>query len=204
MGARPFHFTINTYLTPLWELSTLAAIGFIFSLRFGTFCTARRGIFFNIYMDNHHQQLLTKEGLETLKKEHEELVTVKRPAAVSRLAEAREAGDLSENSEYTDAKQDLSFIDGRIAELEEILHAAKIITTKSSNGHVDIGSKVTLHVNGKQEVFHLVGEWEADPMNKKISHESPLGKALIGKRVGEQVEVEAPAGKIKYKVLGVA
>lgn len=161
-----------------------------------------KGDFFQ-YMDNqNHQQLLTQEGLETLKVEYEELAKVKRPLAVTRLSEAREAGDLAENSEYTDAKQDLSFIDGRIAELEEILHAAKIITVKP-NGHIDIGSKVTLHVNGKKEMFHLVGEWEADPMNKKISHESPLGKALIGKHVGEQVEVEAPAGKIKYKILEV-
>ena len=154
-------------------------------------------------MDIHHQQLLTQEGLNSLKAEYEELVKVKRPVAVSRLADAREAGDLSENSEYTAAKQDLSFMDGRIAELEELIHTAKIITVKS-NGHIDMGSKVTLHVNGKQEMFHLVGEWEADPMNKKISHESPLGKALMGKKVGEQVEVEAPAGKVKYKILEVA
>jgi len=154
-------------------------------------------------MDNHnHQQLLTKEGLEALKKEYQELVKVKRPATVVRLSDAREAGDLSENSEYVSAKQDLSFIDGRIAELEEILHGAKIISPKST-GAIDVGSKVILHVNGKKEEFLLVGEWEADPMNKKISHESPLGKALLGKKVGEIVEVEAPAGKIKYKILEI-
>lgn len=153
-------------------------------------------------MDNQNQQLLTQEGLDALKAEHEELVRVKRPATVIRLSEAREAGDLSENSEYVAAKQDLSFMDGRIAELEEIIHAAKIINRKN-NGHIDVGSKVVLHVNGKKEEFSLVGEWEADPMHKKISHESPLGKALLGKQVGETVEVEAPAGKIKYKVLEV-
>jgi len=154
-------------------------------------------------MDNHnHQQLLTKEGLDSLKAEHEELVKVKRPATVVRLSDAREAGDLSENSEYVSAKQDLSFIDGRIAELEEILHAAKIISPKAT-GLIDLGSKVILHVNGKKEEFLLVGEWEADPMRKKISNESPLGKALLGKQVGEIVEVEAPAGKIKYKVLEI-
>lgn len=201
MGARPHDFTINTYLTPIRQLSTLAAIAFKFSSLMSGIITTQREIFFN--MDNHnHQQLLTKEGLEALKVEYDELVKTKRPAAVTRLSDAREAGDLAENSEYTDAKQDLSFIDGRIAELEDLLHAAKIITVKP-NGHIDIGSKVTLHVNGKKEMFHLVGEWEADPTNKKISHESPLGKALLGKRVGEQVEVEAPAGKIKYKILEV-
>jgi len=154
-------------------------------------------------MDNHnHQQLLTQEGLDTLKAEHEDLIKTKRPIAVVRLSDAREAGDLSENSEYVAAKQDLSFIDGRIAELEEILRAAKVIKPQLK-GQVDIGSKVTLHVNGKQEEFSLVGEWEADPMNKKISHESPLGKALIGKKSGETVEVDAPAGKVKYKILNI-
>lgn len=154
-------------------------------------------------MDNRsHQQLLTKEGLDTLRSEYDDLVKVKRPATVTRLSDAREAGDLSENSEYVAAKQDLAFIDGRIAELEEILHGAKVISPKKT-GQIDIGSKVILHVNGKKEEFSLVGEWEADPMNKKISHESPLGKALLGKKVGETAEVEAPVGKIKYKIVEI-
>jgi transcription elongation factor GreA len=146
--------------------------------------------------------ILTKEGLADLKREHEELVNVKRPEAVARLAAARELGDLSENSEYAAAKQDLSFMDGRIVELEEILHGAKVITSHTKS-HVDVGCKVTLTINGKKEVFSLVGEWEANPTEKKISHESPLGKALLGKKVGEEVEVEAPAGKILYKVMHI-
>lgn len=153
-------------------------------------------------MDTNGKVILTKEGLEELKREHNELVNVKRPEAVARLANARELGDLSENSEYAAAKQDLSFMDGRILELEEILHGAKVVTNHTKS-HVDVGCKVTLHINGKKEVFTLVGEWEADPMQKKISHESPLGKALMGKKVGEKVEVEAPAGKILYKVLHI-
>ena len=153
-------------------------------------------------MDPNNKVLLTKEGLAELKREHEVLVNVKRPEAVARLAAARELGDLSENSEYAAAKQDLSFMDGRILELEEILHGAKVITNHGKS-HVDVGSKVTLHVNGKKEMFMLVGEWEADPKEKKISHESPLGKALLGKKVGEKVEVEAPAGKVLYKVLHI-
>jgi transcription elongation factor GreA len=150
-------------------------------------------------MDPNNKILLTKEGLAELKKEYEELVNVKRPAAVTRLASARELGDLSENSEYTAAKDDLSFMEGRIAELEEIMHTAKIVSSHGKS-HVDVGCKVTVTINGKKEVFSLVGEWEADPKEKKISHESPLGKALMGKKVGEQVEVEAPAGRILYKV----
>ena len=146
--------------------------------------------------------VVTKEGLDALKAEYEELVNVKRPEAVTRLATARDQGDLSENSEYTDAKQSLSFIDGRIAELEVVLHDVKVVTTHAK-GQVDVGCKVTLHINGKKEEFTVVGEWEADPASKKISHESPLGKALLGKKVGEKVEVEAPAGKILYKILHI-
>jgi len=146
--------------------------------------------------------VVTKEGLDALKAEYEELVNVKRPEAVTRLATARDQGDLSENSEYTDAKQSLSFIDGRIAELEVVLHDVKVVTTHAK-GQVDVGCKVTLHINGKKEEFTVVGEWEADPQARKISHESPLGKALLGKKVGEKVEVEAPAGKILYKILSI-
>lgn len=153
-------------------------------------------------MDIHSKVLLTKEGLAELKKEYDELVQVKRPAGVVRLSAARELGDLSENSEYAAAKQDLSFIDGRILELEEILHGARVITSHKK-GQVDVGCKVTLHIDGKKEMFTVVGEWEADPNEKKISHESPLGKALMGKKVGEKVEVEAPAGKILYKILHI-
>lgn len=146
--------------------------------------------------------VVTKEGLDALKAEYEELVNAKRPEAVTRLATAREQGDLSENSEYTDAKQSLAFIDGRVAELEVVLHDVKVVTTHAK-GQVNVGCKVTLHINGKKEEFTVVGEWEADPASKKISHESPLGKALLGKKVGEKVEVEAPAGKIFYKILNI-
>ena len=146
--------------------------------------------------------LLTKQGQLELQVEYKDLVGNKRPAAVARLSDARDLGDLSENSEYASAKQDLVFIDGRIAELEEILHGAKVITSHPK-GLVDVGCKVTIHMNGKKDVFHVVGEWEADPASKKISHSSPLGKALMGKKVGEKIEVEAPAGKILYKVIRI-
>ena len=152
--------------------------------------------------NHNHTVVLTKDGLTELKHEHEELAKIKRPEAVKRLSDARDLGDLSENSEYAAAKQDLAFIDGRIAELEEILHSEKVVTNNVKT-HVDVGSKVTIHVNGKRDEFTVVGEWEADPSNKKISHESPLGKALIGKKVGDAVEVEAPAGKILYKIVEI-
>ena len=149
---------------------------------------------------NH--QVLTKEGLEELRGEYTELKGLKRPETVKRLSDARELGDLSENSEYAAAKQDLAFIDGRILELEEIIHTARVITSHGKI-NIDVGAMVTLHVNGKKDTFSLVGEWEADPMNKKISHSSPLGKALMGKKVGDEIEVNAPAGKIKYKILSI-
>lgn len=146
--------------------------------------------------------LLTKEGLEELKKEHENLLGLKRPGLVTRLAEARSQGDLAENSEYTAAKQDLAFVDGRIAELELIIHEAKVVVSHSKKA-VDVGCQVTLHIGKKKEVYTIVGEWEANPMQKKISHSSPLGKALLGKRVGEAVEVDAPVGTIIYKIIHI-
>lgn len=158
-------------------------------------------------MNNNKKIYLTKEGLAELKKEYEELTKVKRPDVLSRVSQARNLGDLSENAEYVAAREELSFIDGRIEELEELLKQASIIHEGNSRGDhkgvIKLGSKVTLHSNGKKEIFTVVGEWEADPTDKKISHESPLGKALIGKKIGEGVEVEAPAGKIKYTIVDV-
>lgn len=153
-------------------------------------------------MDQTQKVVLTKEGLNQLKKEYDDLANKKRPEVVARLAVARGQGDLAENSEYAAARQDLAFIDGRIAELETVISEAQVISSHSKS-KVDIGCKVTLHVNGKKDTFLIVGEWEADPTEKKISHSSPLGKALLGKKVGEKVEVEAPVGKINYKILSI-
>lgn len=150
---------------------------------------------------------LTKEGFAELKKEYEELTKIKRPEVLERVSQARDLGDLSENAEYVAAREELSFIDGRIGELEELLKQASLIHEANgktgAHAAVKLGSTVTLHVGGKKEVFTVVGEWEADPADKKISHESPLGKALMGKHVGEKVEVEAPAGKVLYTISAV-
>ena len=148
--------------------------------------------------------LVTPQGLEQLKKEFEELANVKRPKAVKRLADAKAEGDLSENSEYSAAVEELSFIDGRVSELEEIIRQAKtVIHTKNGNGNIELGSKVTVKANGHSVVFSIVGEWEADPKLKKISHSSPLGKALIGKNKGDKVEVTAPVGKVMYQIVSI-
>ena len=148
---------------------------------------------------------LTKDGLEELKEEYEELTKKKRPDVVTRLAEARDMGDLSENAEYVAARDELSFIDGRIDELEEVLRQVVIIEEPKSgkNTVVTLGSTVTVHIGRKKEDFTVVGEWEADPADKKISDQSPLGKALMGKKIGEKVEVEAPAGKVLYTIVSV-
>ncbi len=149
---------------------------------------------------------VTKEGLEELRKELDELNNVKRPQVLDRVSQARSMGDLSENSEYTAAREELSLMDGRIEELAEIIKSANLIEETHQSGkkaQVELGAAITLSVNGKKEEFSLVGEWEADPKNKKISHESPLGKALIGKMIGEKVEVEAPAGKLVYTIVGI-
>lgn len=150
---------------------------------------------------------LTKEGQEDLKKEYEELTKVKRPELLDRVSQARNQGDLSENAEYTAARDELNFVDGRIEEIDEVLKQVVLIedTTKSggANAAVALGSKVTVKVGKKEELFTVVGEWEADPANKKISHESPLGKALLGKGKGDEVEVDAPAGKVVYTVVSV-
>ena len=147
---------------------------------------------------------LTKDGLEELKKEHIELAKVKRPEVVIRVSDARNQGDLSENAEYSAAREELAFIDGRIDELVEMLKHVELIDT-SAGGHaiISLGSEVTIKIDGKEAVYRVVGEWEADPAEKKISHESPLGKALLGKKSGESVEVEAPAGKVLYTVVSV-
>lgn len=143
---------------------------------------------------------LTSGGLKELKAELKQLVDEKRPQLIDRVAEARAHGDLSENSEYTAAREDLAFVEGRVDELEELIAKAKVIQNTDSNGEVILGCKVTVKVNEEEQTFEMVGEWEADPMEKKISHTSPLGMALLGKKQGDTVEIEAPAGKVKYLI----
>jgi len=150
---------------------------------------------------------LTREGLEKIEKELNLLVNVKRPEIVERiverLASSRKTGDMTEETEYTQAKQELVFVDERIDELQEVIDKAMIIDEDHNNcQEVKLGCKckVTVKNIGKENIFHLVGEWEADPAQAKISHQSPLGQSLLGKKIGEKVEVQAPAGKIVYTI----
>ncbi|NTU72637.1 transcription elongation factor GreA [Candidatus Roizmanbacteria bacterium] len=145
----------------------------------------------------------TQEGYNKLQLEHDDLVKNKRSAAIDRLQKARAMGDLSENSEYVAAKEDLAFVEGRIQELEELFKYAEIVEQTVQEGVADLGSKITVDINGKQVVFTLVGEFEADPAQRKLSQTSPIGQALFGKKIGESVEIEVPAGKLLYKILDI-
>jgi len=150
-----------------------------------------------------NQIKITKDGLEALKRELSVLVDEKRPRVVERLANARSQGDLSENSDYQSAREELEFLDGRIDEIEDVLKNVKVVSNGGNGTSIGVGTKVSLKVNGKSHLYEIVGEWEADPVNKKISHTSPLGQALIGKKVGEKVAVDAPAGKVLYEILTI-
>lgn len=149
--------------------------------------------------------LITPEGLEKLKAELKDLVEARRPEVINRIKGAKELGDLSENAEYSAAKDEQSFIEGRIQELEEIIKHAKIADSASShNGTVNIGSHVTVVVEGEQDQFEIVGPTESDPAKGKISVDSPVGKALLGHKAKDTVKVQTPDGPIEYKVIATA
>lgn len=145
---------------------------------------------------------LTQAGLDALVKELDQLVNTKRPKVVERLSRARQEGDLSENSDYISAKEELEFLDGRIEQLQNVVDHAQVVKS-NSNGVVAVGTVVHVAVNGSKHEFSIVGEWEADPTARKISYSSPLGQALVGKKKGDEVQVEAPAGQITYKIIDV-
>lgn len=146
---------------------------------------------------------LSKEKLEELKKELERLKTEGRKEVAEHLKKAKEYGDLSENAEYTEAKEEQQRLEGRIAELENIIRNAIIIKKSTKGDRIKIGSVVHLKRDGKIYKYIIVGIDEADPSAGKISNESPLGRALLNKKIGESVEVSAPSGKIIYKILKI-
>ncbi len=146
---------------------------------------------------------ITKKGYEALKSELERLRRVERPKVIEAIAEARSHGDLSENAEYDAAKERQSFIESRISELEQKLASARIIDTANlSSDTVVFGATVLLLdlQSNEQKQYTLVGQDEADLKNAKISVQSPVGRALIGRRVGDQVEVKTPARVVEYEV----
>jgi len=147
---------------------------------------------------------LTAEGAARMRTELEELTGPKREELAARLRSAIQMGDLSENADYHKAKEDQGFLEGRIRELDYILRNAVIIENNGDKGVVSIGSHVTIQEEDfPEETFYLVGPTEADPAKGKISHESPIGRALIDHKVGETVEAETPGGVIKLKILKI-
>lgn len=150
--------------------------------------------------------LLTQEGYDKIVAEHEELVSVKRAEVAARIKEAISYGDISENAEYDSAKNEQAELEERIHELEEILRKAKIVQDEDIKGDaVNIGLKVTVKDldTGEKEVFSIVGATESDPFNGKISTESSVGKALMGKKKNETVAIEVPDGIINYKIMKI-
>jgi len=145
---------------------------------------------------------LSKEGLEQLKKELEGL-KLKRQEIAQRLEEAKALGDLSENTEYLQAKEAQGFNEGKILELEEVLKNAVVISKNGGNSIVQIGGTVEVNSQGEKQAFTIVGSEEAEPAKGKISNESPLGKAFLGHKAGDSVEVETPRGKANYKIISV-
>ncbi len=148
---------------------------------------------------------LTAEGIENLRQELDYLVNVRRPELARILRKAIQQGDLSENADYIAAKEEQAFLEGRIQQIETILRYAVVIESNGPEGVAQLGSWVTVLEEGRDEpeVFQIVGPAEADPLNGKVSNESPLGRALLGCRVGDVVTVDAPAGRITFRVLEV-
>lgn len=157
-------------------------------------------------MANEKEVILTLDGLAKLEKELEHLKTVRRREVAERIKQALEFGDISENSEYEDAKNEQGFIEGRILSIEKMLRNVKIIEeTDSNSGVVTVGSTVKLiEVNGGDEVeYTIVGSAEADPLKFRISNESPVGRSLMGQKLESTVNVNVPMGTIQYKIIGI-
>lgn len=150
------------------------------------------------------KQFLTAKGAAKLRKELEALKGPGRAEIAERLRRAVRQGDLSENADYTNAKEQQAFLEGRILELETLLRNATIVERPGSSGQVEIGSTVVVSEDGQNKsTFLIVGAKEASPREGRISHESPIGKALMGKKVGETAQAETPGGRIRLKLLEV-
>lgn len=147
------------------------------------------------------KKVFTQEGLDNLKRELDELKNIKRKEVADRIKSAKEFGDLSENAEYQEAKEQQAYIEGRIIQLDNLIKTGVVAASGGDRHSVGIGSQVEVEKDGQKMSFTIVGSTEADPVNKKISHESPLGQALLSHKVGDEVEVKLPNGLAKYKIL---
>ncbi len=148
---------------------------------------------------------LTKEGLEELQAELSELKDKKLPLVIERVATARAHGDLKENAEYHAAKEEQQFVETRISEIEDVLDRVQVVKATKSHNKIGIGSNVKIQQKGKKKhrEIQIVGEFESDPMEGKISASSPLGKAVLNKKKGDTVKFEAPGGEVSYEILEI-
>ena len=155
--------------------------------------------------DNSQVTLVTKEGLKKLEEELAQLKNVKRKEVAARIKEAISYGDLSENSEYEEAKNEQAFVEGRILELESKVKNAEIISEHQGTQTVQLGNGVTLKnlASGEKEVYTIVGSTEANPFDGKISNESPIGSVLLDRKKGDTVEAIVPGGKVKYEIVKI-
>ncbi len=144
--------------------------------------------------------ILTKVGYEKLKNELDKLKHDERPAVIERIKNARELGDLSENADYAQAREEQSFMEGRIKEIEAKLKDAQVVGAGSGRSEVAVGHTIDLDCSGKKETYEIVGENESDPINGKISATSPVAQAVLGKKINDTVKIKIPAGVKECKV----
>lgn len=149
-------------------------------------------------------QIISQEGYDKLKNEYDLLINVKRKEIADRIQKAKDMGDLSENAEYSEAKDAQAFNDGRIAEISQMLKNLTVVENSNGNGSVGMGSKITVKVNGSERNFEIVSFNEADPLIGKISNESPLGRAFLNRKKGEKVSVQTPRGLNEYEILKIS
>jgi transcription elongation factor GreA len=152
---------------------------------------------------NNKTQYISEEGLAKLRAELEELVNIRRQEIATRIHDAKEHGDLAENAEYEDAKNEQAFVEGQIQRLEALVKNAIIIDNNHATDHVQVGSTVKVRDDDGTQVFTIVGSTEANPAEGKISNESPVGHALLGKRKGDKVVVHVPAGDFSYTIVEI-
>ncbi len=148
-------------------------------------------------------QIISQEGYDKLKKEIKECITVKRPGIANRIESAKELGDLSENAEYSEAKEEQAFNEGRITELSALIKNLTIVQYHKDKDKINMGSKIIVIADGKKRNFTIVSFNEANPVEGKISNESPLGTAFIGRKKGDKVLVNTPRGEIKYEIISI-
>lgn len=150
------------------------------------------------------EQIISQEGCDKIEEELRHLTTTKRREIAERIERAKELGDLSENAEYSEAKDAQALNEGKVLELQNILKNVTVVKSGNSKKEVAMGSKVVVKANGKEKEYTIVSFNEADPLEGKISNESPLGVAFVGRKKGEKVAVETPKGTVEYKIIKIS